>query len=82
MKDDCVKILGVLSDYRDGSLAEPERRLVHLHLGDCPPCKGLFEDLDLIVVAARGLRSDEDGISYPDENVIWQRMAVIKPPVH
>lgn len=81
MKDDCVKVLGVLSDYRDGSLDDPERTFVHVHIGDCPPCKGLFEDLDLIVVSARGLAS-ENGINYPDENVIWQRMAVIKPPVH
>ena len=81
MKDDCVKSLEMLSEYRDKALSETEMAFVRLHLADCPPCDGIFKDLDLIVVTAPAL-VNENGVAYPDETVVWQRMAIIKPSVH
>ena len=81
MKGDCVKSLELLSDYRDGALDETAKSFVRFHLADCPPCDGIFKDLDLIVLTAPSLVS-ENGVAYPDETVVWQRMAIVKPPVH
>lgn len=78
---DCAESLGLLSDFRDGALAEPHRSLVNQHLSLCPPCMGIFQDIDLIVVTARAFSSD-NGISYPDENAVWERITITKRAVH
>jgi predicted anti-sigma-YlaC factor YlaD len=76
MTMDCVRGLALLSEYHDGTLGEEEQALMREHLANCPPCTVVFQDIDLIVVAAPAIR-DEEGIAYPDENVIWQRMRIM-----
>lgn len=74
---DCVQSLLLLSDYHDGSLDEEPRSLIIIHLEECPPCMGIFKDLQVIVTSATVIRG-EDGITFPDENLIWQRMQIIR----
>lgn len=70
---DCEESLPLLSDYHAGELDETARDGVRDHLGCCPPCDGIYHDVETIVVSASSLR-EEEGISFPDENAIWQRM--------
>ncbi|MDQ1559280.1 MAG: putative zinc-finger [Pyrinomonadaceae bacterium] len=70
---DCEESLPLLSDYHAGELDESARDGVRDHLGCCPPCDGIYHDVETIVVSASSLR-EEEGISFPDENAIWQRM--------
>jgi hypothetical protein len=72
---DCAKSLELLSEFRDGLLADGDRTLISAHLAICPPCMGIFKDLDSIVAAATSFLS-EDGIAFPDEMVIWQRLSI------
>lgn len=74
---DCVQSLLLLSDYHDGSLDEEPRSLIIIHLEECTPCMGIFKDLQVIVTSATVIRG-EDGITFPDENLIWQRMQIIR----
>ena len=74
---DCVKSIMLLSDFHDGALNQEEQAQLRAHLALCPPCKGIFRDIDTIVTAAGKLR-DEQGITFPDENVLWQRMQIAK----
>ena len=78
---DCAESLGMLSDFRDGSLEEQHRSLVSQHLSLCPPCMGVFQDIDTIVATAKSFGSD-NGISYPDENTIWERITVTRTTLH
>lgn len=78
---DCVESLALLSEYRDSGLEEEYRALVKEHLAKCPPCMGIFQDIDLIVMSAQVIQSEE-GISYPDETAIWQRMRISKTTIH
>jgi predicted anti-sigma-YlaC factor YlaD len=78
---DCAKSLELLSDFRDGVLEEPLYIEVKTHLTFCNPCAGVFQDLDSIVLAATALRR-EPALSFPDEQVIWQRMSISKGPIH
>lgn len=77
----CARSLALLSDYRDGALDEAEMALVREHLGECPPCLVVLQDIDLIIMSAPVIRG-EDGVSYPDENAIWQRMRITKAAIH
>ena len=79
---DCAKSLEMLSDYREGSLDGEMREGVRTHLIGCPPCLGVLNELDLIVNAAAILRDAEDGVFFPDEIVLWQRMGLEKRAVH
>ncbi len=79
---DCMKYLELLSDYRDGALDQDMRALVQTHLLDCLPCDGIFQDLDSIVNIAVIMRSEIHDISYPDENIIWQRLKLTKQIIH
>jgi predicted anti-sigma-YlaC factor YlaD len=74
---ECAKSLLMLSEYRDGALDEEYRTLVKEHLENCPPCLVIFRDIDLIVMSAPAI-GGEDGIAFPDENAIWQRMRITK----
>ena len=71
---DCPESLGLLSDLRDGALGEVEQGQVREHLSCCPPCACIYDDLVLIVVTAVELRRYEE-ISFPDEDVLWQRLS-------
>jgi predicted anti-sigma-YlaC factor YlaD len=79
--ENCARSLSLLSDYRDGALNEEEKALVREHLAECPPCLVVHQDIDLIIMSAPVIRG-EDGIAYPDENVIWQRMRLTKTTIH
>jgi len=70
---ECEQSLEMLSEYHAGALGETESAAVHEHLNDCPPCDGVYHDVETIVASAPILRAEE-GISFPDENAIWQRM--------
>jgi predicted anti-sigma-YlaC factor YlaD len=71
---DCAMIVRLLSDYHDGLLPEPEKTLTGDHLISCPCCKGIYDDLVLIVIAASELRQPAD-IDFPVEKV-WQRLGL------
>jgi predicted anti-sigma-YlaC factor YlaD len=73
MTEDCKKSIELLSHYLAGTLDEVDRDLVYAHLMKCLPCKGVMQDLDSIVNIAVELR-EEMFITFPDENVIWQRI--------
>lgn len=70
---DCIRIIELLSDFRDDALDGEEYTLVRVHLVECPPCADVFSELTVIIVAAADLR-DNAGIHFPDENVLWQRL--------
>ena len=70
---DCEESLPLLSEYHAGALDEAARDKVREHLGGCPPCCEVYVDVETIVVSASSLRSEE-GISFPDENAVWQRL--------
>jgi predicted anti-sigma-YlaC factor YlaD len=78
---DCSESLSLLSDYRDGGLDDGHRTLVSQHLDGCPPCKCIFTDIETIIITARSFVA-EDGVSYPDEDIFWQRITVTKRTVH
>ena len=77
---DCTRSLELLSEFRDGSLGEPEVVWVRTHLDGCGPCKGIFDDLDAIAATARTLTVES--IAFPDENIIWQRIGFSGGIVH
>ena len=78
---ECAKSLEMLSEFHAGTLDESAAVLVHIHLAECPPCLDVFQDLALIVSAAGDLRGAE-GITFPDETALWQRMRLTKHAVH
>ena len=71
---DCARSIELLSEYSAGSLGEDESIFIRTHLSACLDCHGVFQDLKLIVETAAALRS-ENGIAYPDEEVLWQRVS-------
>ena len=71
---DCAKSIELLSDFSAGSLADEDSIFVRTHLSACVDCDGVFRDLKLIVETALAMRS-ENGIAYPDEEVLWQRLS-------
>jgi hypothetical protein len=79
--ENCARSLELLSDYHEGVLGEDEKEFILNHLGECPPCMVVLEDIQLIITTAPVIRT-EDGISFPDENVIWQRMRITKTTIH
>jgi predicted anti-sigma-YlaC factor YlaD len=79
---DCAKYLELLSDYCDGALDDDARTLVQTHLKDCIPCDGVSRELDSIVRTAVILRSESESISFPDEEIIWQRLTLSKQIIH
>jgi anti-sigma factor ChrR (cupin superfamily) len=71
---DCAKSIELLSEYSAGSLGDDDILFVQTHLTACADCDGVFHDLKLIVQTALAMRS-ENGIAYPDEEVLWQRVS-------
>lgn len=70
---DCAKSIELLSEYSAGSLADDDNVFVQTHLLGCADCDGVFRDLKLIVQTALAMRG-ENGIAYPDEDSLWQRL--------
>jgi len=70
---DCEESLELLSEYHAGALNETASGGVREHLDCCPPCDDVYHDVEAIVVSATSLRTEE-GISFPDENTVWQRI--------
>lgn len=77
----CTESITLLSDFRDGQLGNAEQTEMRTHLEKCPPCAGIFSELDTIVLIALALREDQK-IDFPDENLIWQRMRLSNPTIH
>lgn len=71
---DCARSIELLSEYNAGSLADDDRLFVMTHLTACADCDGVFRDLRIIVQTALAMRS-ENGIAYPDEESLWQRLS-------
>ena len=71
---DCARSIELLSDYDAGVLGDEDVLFVRTHLSACADCDGVFRDLKLIVETALAMRS-ENGISYPDEEALWQRLS-------
>ena len=80
ISENCARGLALLSDYHEGLLDETEQEFVRAHLSECPPCMVVLEDVQLIITSAPVIR-DEEGIAFPDENVIWQRMRITKTTI-
>lgn len=72
---DCARSIELLSEYDAGLLGDDDKLLVITHLSTCIDCDGVFKDLKLIVQAALSMRS-ENGIAYPDEEALWQRLNI------
>ncbi len=71
----CSQTVELLSEYYVEALDETTIVEVKTHLLECQPCDGVYEDMTLIVTTARILRNG-DHLSYPDEQVLWQRLSV------
>lgn len=74
----CEESLILLSELHSGELEESTATLIRQHLVECPPCDGIFKDIQTIVMTASALRQESDALEFPDENVIWQRLTLIK----
>ncbi|MBD0370133.1 MAG: zf-HC2 domain-containing protein [Pyrinomonadaceae bacterium] len=73
---ECDESLELLSELHAGTLEESTALLIRRHLADCPPCCGVYEDLQTIVLTATSLGKSNDQLEFPDENAIWQRITV------
>ena len=71
---DCARSIDLLSDYDAGLLGADDKLFVITHLSTCADCDGVFQDLKLIVQTALAMRN-ENGIAYPDEEALWQRLS-------
>lgn len=71
---DCARSIELLSEYDAGLLGDADKLFVITHLSTCADCDGVFRDLKLIVQTAFAMRS-ENGIAYPDEEGLWQRVS-------
>jgi hypothetical protein len=71
---DCARSIDLLSDYDAGLLGADDKLFVITQLSTCADCDGVFRDLKLIVQTAFAMRS-ENGIAYPDEELLWQRLS-------
>jgi hypothetical protein len=77
---DCAKSIQLLSEFRAGALDENQIIGIRAHLIECDPCMSVFSDMETIILAAAALKNGD--ISYPDENVIWERIEMNKKIVH
>jgi anti-sigma factor ChrR (cupin superfamily) len=71
---DCARSIELLSEYTAGSLGDDDSVFVRTHLTACADCNGVLQDLQLIVQTATAMRS-ENGIAYPDEEILWQKVS-------
>lgn len=68
----CEKCQELLSDYLDGALPHGERARVAAHLGGCPACAEVREELRDIVASARASR--EQLTAPADSQALWLRI--------
>jgi predicted anti-sigma-YlaC factor YlaD len=73
---ECDESVALLSELHAGTLEETTALLIRRHLADCPPCCGVYEDLETIVVTATSLGRSHDQLQFPDENQVWQRITM------
>ena len=71
---DCARSIELLSEYSAGSLGDDDSVFITTHLTACADCNGVFEDLKIIVQTAIAMRH-ENGIAYPDEEILWQKVS-------
>ncbi|MGH9941665.1 MAG: zf-HC2 domain-containing protein, partial [Pyrinomonadaceae bacterium] len=62
---DCEESIVLLGEFHAGTLDEPQTVLVRQHLVDCRPCGGVYSDIEVLVLAARALDDQGEGLSYP-----------------
>lgn len=79
---DCEESVALLSELHAGTLEESRAILVRRHLTDCPPCCGVFDDIQAIVLTATSLGRDQNGLEFPDEDEVWQRITLVKRTIH
>lgn len=72
---DCEISVALLSDYHEGILGEDDHGEVQAHLAICITCADVFNEIQMIVITAGGL-CDGPCLTFPDENVIWQRLSI------
>ena len=78
----CEESVALLSEFHVGTLDETTSAMVSEHLARCLPCAEVLNDIDTIVVTASALRAEGEFISFPDENVVWQRLTLSKRTIH
>lgn len=78
----CEQSLEMLSDFHAGELDDTATTGVNTHLAECPPCADIYQELTVIVETAVTLRASKDTITYPDENLVWQRITVSATSAH
>jgi anti-sigma factor ChrR (cupin superfamily) len=79
---ECEESVELLSELHAGTLEETTALLVSRHLADCPPCGDVYEELQTIIVTATSLGKASDSLEFPDENVVWQRITMVRRTVH
>jgi hypothetical protein len=79
---ECEESVALLSELHAGAIEESTALLIRRHLADCPPCCGVFEDIQTIVVTASTLGQTNAGLEFPDENAVWQRISIVKQTLH
>ena len=75
---ECEESVALLSELHAGNVEESTALLIRRHLKDCPPCCGVYEDLQTIVLTATTLGESSDTLEFPDEDQIWQRITVLR----
>ena len=79
---DCARSVELLSEFHANALDESDKSGVAAHLAECPPCRGIYQEITLIAETAVVLRDAEETIAFPDENALWQRMNLMKRAVY
>lgn len=79
---DCEESLALLSELHAGELEESIALTIRRHLDDCPPCCGVYHDIQTIVITATSLGQSHDELEFPDEDRIWQRITLVRRTVH
>jgi hypothetical protein len=75
---ECDESVELLSELHAGTLEETTALSIHRHLADCPPCCGVYEDIQTIVLTATSLGQSHDSLEFPDENQVWQRITIVR----
>ncbi|HEY0321295.1 MAG TPA: hypothetical protein VGC66_10095 [Pyrinomonadaceae bacterium] len=75
---ECEESLALLSELHAGTIEESIALSIHRHLADCPPCCGVYEDIQTIIVTATSLGQSNDQLEFPDENQVWQRITLVR----
>ena len=73
---ECEESVELLSELHAGALEETQALLIRRHLAECPPCCGVFDDIQTIVITASRLGQSNDQLEFPDENTIWHRVTL------